>query len=331
MRMRILVLGGTWFLGRAVVEGALRRGWEVTTFNRGRSAADSPGVRPVRGDRATAADLRRLAEEGPWDAVLDTSAAGLAPEAVRAGAAALEPVAGRYLLVSSAEVYRGGGAGPLTESCALHGDGGDGAGPRAAAAERAVGGLFGAARTVVLRPWAVLGPGEYAGRLEWWLRRARRGGPMLAPGDPGRCVQPVDVRDAAAFALRLAADGGAAGAYNVVAPIGRETMGGLVRDCVTVTGRRAVPRWADGAVLRAHGVRPGTELPLWPGGDGGRPVSPAAAHRAGLVCRPLAETVMDTWAWLESGGRPVPHLRHARQGIAPEKEAAILAALAAER
>ncbi|MFD7509406.1 NAD-dependent epimerase/dehydratase family protein [Streptomyces sp. NPDC059853] len=331
MRMRILVLGGTWFLGRAVVEAGLRRGWEVTTFNRGCSAADSPGTRPVRGDRAAAADLRRLAEEGPWDAVIDTSAAGLGPEAVRTGATALEPVARRYVLVSSTGVYRDGPAGPLTESCALHGDGAGGHGARGAAAERAVGGLFGTGRTVVLRPAVILGPGEYAGRLEWWLRRARRGGPMLAPGDPGRTVQPVDVRDVAAFALRLAGDGGAGGAYNVAAPVGRETMGGLVRDCVTVTGRRATPRWTDGAVLREHGVRPGTELPLWPAGEGGRTVSPAAAHRAGLVCRPLAETVMDTWAWLEAGGRPVPHPDHARYGIAPEKEAAVLAALETER
>lgn len=326
MRMRILVLGGTWFLGRAVVAEGLRRGWEVTTFNRGLSGADVPGVRPVRGDRGRVADLRRLASDGPWDAVIDSSAADLDPAAVAAGAEALEPVAGRYVFVSSVNAYRGWPAEPLTESSELFAPAGTGYGPRKAAAERAVGDRFGTGRTAVLRPGVILGPGEYVGRLPWWLHRAHRGGPMLAPGSPGRTIQPVDVRDVAAFALRLAgAAGPVGGAYNVVAPIGRETMGGLLHDCVTVTGRRAEPRWVASEVLLAHGVRPWTELPLWRAIDGGWEVASDAAQAAGLMCRPLAETVMDTWAWLNGGGLPVDHPRRAQPGIDPAKEAAILA------
>lgn len=95
--MRILVLGGTWFLGRTVVEEALRRGWQVITFNRGRSGTPVEGTATVHGDRTIPADLLRLAEHGPWDAVVDTSASALAPKDVLAGAKALESVTGQYV------------------------------------------------------------------------------------------------------------------------------------------------------------------------------------------------------------------------------------------
>ncbi len=109
------MLGGGWFLGRAVAQAALDRGWEVTVFNRGRSGAAPEGVRTVRGDRTVATDLARLAGEGPWDAVVDTSASEMAPRDVLAGAHALEPVAGRYVYVSTVNAYRGWPSDPLTE------------------------------------------------------------------------------------------------------------------------------------------------------------------------------------------------------------------------
>ncbi|AYV32885.1 NAD dependent epimerase/dehydratase family protein (plasmid) [Streptomyces sp. ADI95-16] len=341
--MKILVLGGTWFLGRAVAQTALNRGWKVSIFNRGRSGSAPEGARTVRGDRTAAADLARLAAEGPWDAVVDTSASEMAPRDVLAGVRALEPVAGRYVYVSTVNAYRGWLNDVLTEdSEVLDGppdadldygrlpEGWDGPdwyyGRQKAGAERAVVFAFGGDRSVLLRPGVILGPGEYVGRLPWWLNRAARGGRMLAPGTPDKTIQPIDARDVAEFALnQAAADRG--GAYNCVAPVGRETMGGLLTACVLATGGDAQLAWAPDKLLLDHGVQQWTELPLWRTHAGVWKIDSTRAQAAGLVCRPLSETVVDTWAWLRGGGLPVEHPRWAEHGITPGKEAAILSAL----
>lgn len=112
--MRILVLGGGWFLGRAVVSSALERGWEVTTFTRGLSGIPVPGAVAVHGDRERPEDLARLADHGPWDAVIDTSASELSPRTVLAGTRALEPVVNRYVYISTVSVYQGWPTEPLT-------------------------------------------------------------------------------------------------------------------------------------------------------------------------------------------------------------------------
>ncbi|WP_344020354.1 NAD-dependent epimerase/dehydratase family protein [Streptomyces luteireticuli] len=340
--MRILVMGGTWFLGRAVAQEALARGWQVSTFNRGRSGVDLPGVEAFRGDRTVAQDLAGLAAAGPWDAVVDTSSSALAPCSVLAGARALEPVARRYIYVSTVNAYRGWPDDPLTEESELldgppDADADYGRQPKSwdgpdlhygrqkAGAERAVWEAFGADRVAVLRPGVILGPGEYVGRLPWWLRRAERGGAILAPGQPAKGIQPVDVRDAAIFALDQATVSGG-GAYNVTAPIGRETMGGFLDKCLEVTGRRGHLVWAADDLLIEHGVRQWTELPLWRTHRGVWNIGSDRAQAAGLVCRRLAETVEATWAWLHQGGIPVQHPRWSEHGIAREKEAAVLAA-----
>ncbi|MET9296573.1 NAD-dependent epimerase/dehydratase family protein [Streptomyces sp. NPDC003077] len=339
---RILVLGGSWFLGRAVVDGALARGWHVTTFNRGLSGGDLPGVHTVHGDRTSPADLRRLAETARWDAVIDTSSGDLAPREVLAGARALVSSTKRYVYVSTVNAYRGWPSEPLTEdSEVLDGPpdadadygvlppGWEGPdwyyGRQKAGAERAVREVFGADGAVVLRPGVILGPGEYVGRLPWWLRRAERGGTVLAPGDPAKSIQPVDVRDVAAFALDQAVAGNG-GDYNVVAPVGRETMGGFLDACLRVTGRRGRLAWVPDELLVEHGVGQWTELPLWRTHAGVWNIASDRARAAGLVCRPLAETVEATWAWLRAGGAPVPHPRWEEHGIAPEKEERILTA-----
>ncbi|MFF9192638.1 NAD-dependent epimerase/dehydratase family protein [Streptomyces rochei] len=341
--MRILVLGGSWFLGRAVAQDALARGWEVTVFNRGRSGTVPEGAQTVRGDRTVAADLARLASEGPWDAVVDTSASEMAPRDVLAGARALEPVAGRYVYVSTVNAYRGWPNDPLTEDSEIldgppdadvdYGrlpDDWDGPdwyyGRQKAGAERATTAAFGEDRAVILRPGVILGPGEYVGRLPWWLNRAARGGRMLAPGAPDKPIQPIDVRDVASFALhQTTADTG--GAYNCVAPIGRDTMSDLLTACVLVTGGDAQLAWAPDKLLLDQGVKQWTELPLWRTHAGVWKIESTRAQAAGLVCRPLADTVADTWTWLRDGGMPVEHPRWAEHGITPEKEAVILAAL----
>ncbi|MFF4500354.1 NAD-dependent epimerase/dehydratase family protein [Streptomyces sp. NPDC001401] len=343
--MKILVLGGTWFLGRAVAQAALDRGWKVSAFNRGRSGVAPEGTQEIHGDRTVREDLAKLAAHGPWDAVIDTSASELAPRDVLAGAKAVEPVAGKYVYVSTVNAYRGWPNEPLTETSELL-DGpaeadvnygrlpADWNGPdwyygrQKAGAERASLAAFGAARVTVLRPGVILGPGEYVGRLPWWLRRAELGGAILAPGHPAKSIQPVDVRDVAEFALDQAAVGGG-GAYNVTAPIGRETMGGFLNACLEATGSSGHLVWAPDDLLLEQGVQQWTELPLWRTHLGAWNVDSTQAQQAGLRCRPLAETVVDTWEWLRGGGTPVEHPRWAEHGISTAKEAEILAKLVA--
>ncbi|MET7621285.1 NAD-dependent epimerase/dehydratase family protein [Streptomyces sp. NPDC005408] len=337
--MKVLVMGGTWFLGRHIAEGAIARGWEVTTFNRGRSGVDVPGVVPVHGDRTVVADVQRLAGHGPWDAVIDTSSSDLAPRDVRLTASALREVAGRWVHISTVSVYAGWPHQRLTDDsdlldCPADADetygytGEDGSpttyGFQKAGGERAVAEAFGA-RAVFLRPGVILGPGEYVGRLPWWLRRVLRGDRFLAPVPASRLIQPVDVRDVAAFALDQAActDGGG---YNVTHPEGI-SFEAFLRACCMVTDAVAVPVWVEPQVLLEHGVRQWTELPLWRTQEGVWAVDSSRAVAAGLRCRPIGETIRDTWEWLASEGRPVPHPRWAEHGIAPDKEARILASL----
>ncbi|MFE7131429.1 NAD-dependent epimerase/dehydratase family protein [Streptomyces sp. NPDC057638] len=337
--MRLLVLGGTWFLGRAVVERALGRGWRVSTFNRGVSRADVPGVTAIRGDRVDAGDVRRLAEAGPWDAVIDTSSGELAPREVGIVVSALRGRVARWVHVSTVSVYAEWPRARLTEGselleCPADADasvgftGPDGTptryGFQKAGGERAVSSVFGD-RAVFLRPGVILGPGEYVGRLPWWLRRTAAGGRFLAPAPAGRRIQPVDVRDVAHFALDQAV-GEARGAFNVAHPEGM-TFESFVRECLEATGGAGRPVWVEPEVLTGHGVRQWTELPLWRTHAGVWSVDPGRAVAAGLACRPLAETVRDTWAWLRADGTPVDHPRWAEHGIAPEKEAKILASL----
>lgn len=336
-------MGGTWFLGRAVVVDALQRGWQVTTFTRGRSGEPVPGAVAVHGDRLLAQDLTRLAEFGPWDAVVDTSASELAPRDVLAGARVLERVSGRCVYVSTVSVYQGWPDEPLTEGSAVldgpaDADAGYGAMPEGwsgpdlhygrqkAGTERAVLAAFGEGRAVVVRPGVILGPGEYVGRLPWWLNRVARGGRILAPGSPDKAIQPVDVRDVARFALDQAA-AEAGGVYNVTAPVGRDTMHDFLTACLGVTGASGRLAWVPDEVLVDAGVRQWTELPLWRTHAGVWRIDSGNAYAAGLTCRPLAETVRDTWRWLQAGGMPVEHPRWAEHGIDPVKEAKILAAL----
>ncbi|MDJ1136290.1 NAD-dependent epimerase/dehydratase family protein [Streptomyces iconiensis] len=341
--MRILVLGGTWFLGRAVAQAALERGWEVSAFNRGRSGVAPEGVTEIRGDRTVPADVADLAVHGPWDAVIDTSASELAPRDVLAGARSLEQAAGAYVFVSTVNAYRGWPDEPLTESSELL-DGpadadieygrlpADWDGPdwyygrQKAGAERAALTTFSADRVSILRPGVILGPGEYVGRLPWWLHRARSGGPMLAPGAPDKGVQPIDVRDLADFALEQAQAAGG-GSYNVTAPMGHATMGGFLNACLEVTGSSGHLVWASDALLIDHGVKQWTELPLWRTNAGAWRVDSSRAQAAGLWCRPLADTVADTWQWLRTGGTPVEHPRWAEHGMSGVREAEILAKL----
>jgi nucleoside-diphosphate-sugar epimerase len=338
--MRLLILGGTWFLGRALGELALSSGWSVTTFNRGVSAAHLPDVQAVHGDRERSEDLVRLAEHGPWDAVIDTI--GYVPNQVLTAANALAPVVGRYVFVSSVNVYTGWPNEPLNDDspvfdCPPDADETFGAdlgyagqyGALKAGCENAVVHAVGEQRVVVLRPGVILGPREYVGRLTWWLARAARGGQLLVPGPADRPIQPVDVRDVAAFALTCA-KGEGHGSFNVTAPIGRSTFAELVDTCVAVTDNGTQPVWTDPDWLVERGVQQWTELPLWRTHRGVWAVDSSRAAAAGLSCRPLRDTVIETWSWMTAGGSAVTGEgeagRAADHGIPADRERELLEA-----
>ncbi|GAB1640448.1 SDR family oxidoreductase [Krasilnikovia sp. MM14-A1259] len=321
------MLGGTGFVGRAVVEAALVRGHEVTVFNRGHRGAP-PGVRALTGDRARPGGLAAL-EGGAWDAVVDTWSG--APAAVRDAAQALSGRAAHFTYVSSRSVYRPDAAAPFTEDTAVV-DGSADAGGDVDYAALKRGGELGASRfgagVLLVRPGLILGPYEDIGRLPWWLARLARGGPTLAPGPRELPLQYVDARDLAAFVLDAAAQG-RTGVYDVVSPSGHTTMEGLLQAANAVTGGRAELCWTDPEVIVAAGIEPWTQLPVW--------LPPGALHTmlhgsdvrravaAGLRVRPVAETVADTWAWLQGVGGVAPQ-RPDRPvvGLDPQVEAAVL-------
>jgi 2'-hydroxyisoflavone reductase len=332
--MRVLVLGGTRFVGRTIVEEALGRAHEVTTFNRGQTGVDPPGVEAVRGDRESTADLHRLVAWRSWDVVVDTS--GYVPRVVGDAAQALVGRAERYVFFSTISVYPDWPAKGVSEASPVYecspdvgGSAADEAnwsaaqyGAYKAGCERAVIEVFGG-RALVLRPGVILGPHENVGRLTWWLGRMARGGRVLGPGNPDRAIQPIDMRDVARFALDLA-EAGRAGPFNLAAPKGHATFGSMLADCAHATSVDGEVVWVDDQFLVEHGVRQWTEIPLWRVHEGTWDVDTTTATAAGLTCRPLAETVRDTWAWMGGDDGPAPYGRQAQHGLSPERERQLL-------
>lgn len=326
--MKLLMLGGTEFVGRAVTEAALARGWQVTVFHRG-THAPPEGVTALHGDRADAAGLAAL-ETGEWDAVVDTWTG--APAAVRDAARLLADRAGTYAYVSSRSVYAYPAPygldedGPLVAGSADATESDDYAAAKRGG-ELAALGAFGD-RALLIRAGLIIGPYENIGRLPWWLGRIARGGAVLAPGPRDMALQYIDVRDLAEWTLD-ALEAGRGGAYNLVSEIGHATMGELLESCVKVTGSDAELRWTAPEDVLAAGIEPWTEMPVWltPGEmrDAMYGADVAKALATGLRCRPVSETVADTWSWLRSIGGVAPQ-RPDRPvvGLAEEKEAAAL-------
>ncbi|MET8980382.1 NAD-dependent epimerase/dehydratase family protein [Streptomyces sp. NPDC004539] len=347
--MRLLVLGGTQFVGRAVVEAAVGRGWEVTVLNRG-SVEPPPGVRALVGDRTTEGGLSASAE-GTWDAVVDTWAKE--PSAVQRAARSLRGRVGRYVYVSSLSVYAWAPPAGYDESAPVV----EGARPDAGltdyakdkrGGELAVLESFGAEHSVFARAGLILGPYENVGRLPWWLTRIARGGDVLAPGPRELAVQYIDVRDLAGWVLG-AVEREVSGPVNLVSPQGHATMGGLLEACVSVTASTpastsastsasdsgstpaspATLRWTAPETVLAAGIQPWTELPVWvpPASDMHDALHSAdvsLALRTGLACRPVTETVADTWAWLRTLGGEVPRRPNLTIGVEPEVEERVL-------
>ncbi len=329
--MKLLVLGGTEFVGRAVVEAARARGDEVTVFNRGRSPAPA-GVRALTGDRSTPGGLAALAG-GRWDAVVDTWS--WQPFAVRDAARFLADRAGRYAYVSSRSVYAWPmSPGPAEIAPVLEASpdaGEDGVevpyGEAKRGGELAAEAVFGD-RALLVRAGLILGPYENIGRLPWWLNRVAAGGPVLAPGPADLALQYIDARDLADWILG-ALDQGLGGPYDLVSRSGHTTMGELLRTCVRVTGSSAQLRWLAPQTILDAGVAPWTDLPIWlpPGEehDALHCSDVSKAIGAGLHCRPVGETVADTWAWLQTlpDGPPQRPDRPA-VGLDPAVEAKLL-------
>jgi 2'-hydroxyisoflavone reductase len=330
--MRVLIIGGSMFLGRAIAVEALRRGHEVTTFNRGKSRPDLPGVEAVHGDRGVIEDLRRLVDGREWDVVMDVC--GFVPESVRQSARHLSGHARHYTFISTIRVHADWPVKVVNESsplleCPTDAEEGDYEVLKAGCG-RAVEQFFDGG-ALIIEPGVIVGPHEHVGRLPWWLTRIAKGGRVLAPGDPDRTIQLIDARDIAEFALAQAA-AETTGRFVATGVPGSVTFGGWLGACVAATGSDAELVWVPDQILLEYGVEPLSELPLWlpegPAFAAAWLASPTAALAAGLVCRPIEETVRDTWEWL----REIPEDERSfgtseiRHGIAPDKEARIMAA-----
>lgn len=326
--MRLLVLGGTHHVGRAVVEAALERGDDVTTVTRGVSGPSATGARAVHVDRSDRAALADALQGADWDVVLDTWSG--APRVVHDSAELLADRVAHYVYVSSRSVYTwpfalgSDESAPLVDADALSEDQSDYSAAKRGG-EIAVDQVYGE-RTLLVRAGLILGPYEVVGRLPWWLGRIARGGRVLAPGPWDRPLQYVDGRDLATWMLR-AADRRLGGAFNAVSTPGHATIGELLEACVEATGADAELVWTSPGDIEAAGISGWTELPIWvpPTGElaGLHAADVRAAYREGLTCRPAASTVHATWRWLQEEGFPESSGRGA-SGLDPEKEQAVL-------
>ena len=311
--MHLLVLGGTQFVGRAVVDAAVAAGHEVTLFNRGRT---NPGLYPhletVFGDRTE--DLSAL-HGRRFDVVVDV--AGYHPDVVSRSAEAFAATAGRYVFVSTVDVNADQSVPPV-EGAALRSPDeqtDDQYGPHKVACEQIVEAAYGD-RAFIVRPGYIVGPHDPTDRFTYWPQRVARGGRVLVPGDPDDPMQFVDARDLGAFIVAGAA--GLSGAYNVVRP--PQPMAEFLDVCREVAESDASFLYVPGDRLLAAGVDPWEGIPMWigePGWEGANRVDAAKARAAGLVTRPVAETVADTLAW--DAARGVPQI-----GLHPDDEARLL-------
>lgn len=333
--MRLLVLGGTHFVGRAICEAAVSHGYDVVVFNRGLSGPPPRGALAIRGDRTMIADLRDLAKlvdnRGGADIVIDPAC--YAPSHALMSARILREVAPSYAVVSTVTAHRDWpqypveASSPVYETGITEGPSTDMAlyGRLKAGVERAVETIYGHINTLIVRPGIVLGPYEDLGRLPDYLRRASTG-EFVVGGAPDRAFQYVDARDLAEFML-LCAVTGRPGAYDVVTPVGEYTWGDFANAVGKVTGGTAV--FVGDQELLDAGVTPWRGLPLWlpqsQENAGVFSVNGNAAVEFGFRARPLEQTVADTWEWLQGEGPEwVPTSRAAVTGVDPAVESRFL-------
>ena len=315
--LKLLLLGGPKFVGRALIEAALARGHEVTTFNRGQTNAEIfPEVEKLHGDRDGDLDALR---GRTWNAALDTS--GYVPRIVRDSAELLAHAVEQYVFVSSISYYADyreprreedppEELGDLPEDRLL--DDYSNYGALKALCEQAAGDVFGE-RALLVRPGLIVGPYDPTDRFTYWPHRARRGGPILAPAPPDQPVQMIDVRDLAEWML-IMVEGRRGGVFNATSPPGALTFGGMLEAC----GAREVV-WVDEAFLLDHGVEEWSDLPCWISSRDDshasfQLVDVSRAVAAGLTFRPLGHSARDVPDWT------------GRAGLQPVREAELLEA-----
>jgi len=328
--MHILLIGGTVFLGRHLVEAALARGHRVTLFNRGQHNPELfPDCAKLRGDRKTEEGLTAL-DGHSFDAVIDTC--GYVPRVVRMSAEKLKGKAGVYCFISTVSVYADFSTGPVTEDRPLgtledttvEEVTGETYGPLKVLSEQASEAMFGPENTLIVRPGLIVGPHDPTDRFTYWPHRVAAGGEVLAPHGPDLPTQFIDVRDLAEWNIRLLEDG-RRGAYNADGPPSLP-LGDVIEASLAASGSGATISYVPEAFLLEREVKPWSELPLWiPQKDGDATghtsidSSKGVAH--GLTFRPLSDTVHATLAW--DAARPQENAWRAT--LKPEREAELLA------
>ena len=327
--MRILIIGGTVFVGRHIAEAAIAAGHDVTLFHRGRTGADLfPSATHLTGDRD--ADLTALST-GRWDATIDVCA--YFPRQVRALADALGGRGGQYLFISSTSAYRSSVPPGFTEDAPLA-ELEDPAseeftdqtyGGLKVACERAAIEMFGDADgATVVRPTYVIGPHDTSYRFTWWVERIARGGTVLAPGGAADPIQVIDARDLGSWIVSLA-ERSVTGVFHAVSPPPPFGFGDLLEAIaaeVAPWGTRLT--WIDPDFLVEFGETTET-IPLWPGGDSERDINradPARAYAAGLAPRPISQSIAE----IHAAELATPTKPPAGVGLTAEREVKLLAA-----
>lgn len=327
--MKILILGGTKFLGRHLVDAALAAGHEVTLFNRGKTNPTLfPNVETIVGDREH--DIEKLAGR-EWDAVIDV--AGYVPRIVRLSAEGLKDRVKRYVYISSVSAYAGFSKVGINESDpvgtladeSVEEITGETYGPLKALCEKTVQEMYGD-RALIIRPGLIVGPYDPTDRFTYWPMRVKRGDDMITPDRPQTPIQVIDVRDLSEFIIRLI-EQNASGIYNATGPDYELKMGEFLDLCKLVSGSVATFHWTSREFLAEHKVEPWSDMPVWiPDTEedaGFSRVDVSKAVNAGLKFRPLEDTIRDTIAWAET--RPEDH--EWRAGLNPAKERILLALL----
>lgn len=332
--MKILILGGTKFLGRHLVDAAVARQHEVILFNRGQTNPNLfPELETLFGDR----DGNLEALKGRrWDAVIDTS--GRVPRIVKASAALLADAVEHYSFLSSVSVYADRSVRGLDEDAPVaqlsDENSEDVAAEYAALKARCELEVTAAmsGRALNVRAGLLVGPYDDTGRFTYWPRRVARGGEVLAPGHPDRQVQFIHARDLADWIVRMAEER-RAGTLNATGPARPLTMAQFLEACREVTGSDARFNWVDEDFLLERNVVAFTELPLWlrKVSEGMLAVNIERALAAGLTFRPLAATIRETLAWHESLSADADEYSSRlykvedKAGLSPEREASLLA------
>ena len=336
--LRLLILGGTGFIGPHQVRYALARGHRVTVFNRGYQKETWPApVEQLLGDRDR--DLTAL-HGRDWDVCIDNPAR--VPVWVRDAARVLKGHVGQYIFISTVSVYATNdrpadetaplavytGADPMAETTeTLSADQRRLYGPLKAVCEREALAHYGPAATTIIRAGLIVGPGDPTDRFTYWPARLARGGAILAPGDGSDPVQFIDVRDLAEWTIRLA-EARVTGIFNTTGPAQPMTMAPMLAGIAQGIAVEPTLVWAPTAFLRENQVAPWSDMPVWMPGEGetfgSRRRDIGRALAAGLTHRPLPVTAADTLAWL----RAAPgHGAGLRAGMTPEREAELLAKL----